>query len=112
MTTLAPHARPGGSTNTETMIRDLHRLMAHHNVAVSPSKVNRLVRGFLARITGWQVDSARMDSLFGDWLEYKLDLSIEQRLLISADPDFGRITSYLDPTGEVAVSRTLRTRGY
>jgi hypothetical protein len=105
-------ARPGGSTiEPEALIRDLYRLIDHHNIAIGPRKVNRLVREFIARIAKWTVRGS-VEELLGDFLEHKLNLSIEQRQRITTDPDWARVIFYLDPTGEAACNRVLRQQGH
>lgn len=102
-----PHTGSGGSisaeatSQTEQAIRVTHTILANCGIAMSPSKVSRLVRQFQARVAanGWT---------FLDFLANKVTLSIEQYRRILADPGMARVISYLDPTGETAVNNVLR----
>jgi len=104
-------ARPGCTTeprNSGPFLVDFHRLMTHHNIAIGQRRANAIVQGFLKRIADWTVPAGRMSSLFGDWLEHKLDLTIEQRRALEGDPDWSRCISYADPVGEEAVRNVLK----
>jgi len=98
----------GGSTSAEAtsqtqLVNDAHKWLADAGVAMSPSKVSRLVRQFEARVAanGWSLHQ---------FLANTAQLSAEQRRKAVANSDLRRVISYADPTGERAVSRVLREK--
>jgi len=75
--------------------------MEDSGIDISPAKVNKLARRFekalrKARIT---------------FHEFLAD-ETHRRRLAAAHPELAPVISYLDPTGETAVNRVMRQRGW
>ena len=103
---MTPAAGSGGSTNadaatgqTQGLIRLAHDLLDNLHLAMSPSRVSRLVRRYEACVapTGWT---------FLEFFSTACTLTRQQqhlmRRLVLADPARAAMLSYPDPTGETA----------
>lgn len=68
---------------------------------MSPSKVNRLVREFKHRVekNGFPFEAFLANSAL---------ITDQQLRAVLANPDFARVISYSDPTGEHAVNNVVR----
>lgn len=82
-----------------------HTVLINCGIEMSASKVARLVQRFDNRAAhhGW--------SLF-DYIATHVAISAEQRRQALNDPDIEKVIAYRDPTGEIAVDRVKRERGY
>ena len=86
------HEKEAPTETVESLIRHTHAQLAAAQAVVSPSKVSRLVRAYVARhgvasgrrMVNRFVDSAASDYEFGTWC-----------------------LSYSDPTGEAAVRNVM-----
>lgn len=94
--------RPG--SDTQKLVADTHRLLGNCGIALSPSKVSKLVRRYI-----FQVE--RNGYSFADYLANTVRLTAEQRRAVLADPGLARVISYADPTGETAVNNVIRRAG-
>ena len=109
MTALAGTLTSGGTTSaeatgqTEKLLRVAHVVLDNCGLAMSASKVSRLVRNYEAQVAGngWT---------FFDFLANRICLDAERRRLLLLNPEVARVISYADPTGETAVNRVLRGR--
>lgn len=70
-----------------------------------PSKIHRLCCQFVNRVQGNGFD-------FFDFIANKVQLTAEDRRRALVNPDVQRVIAYADPTGEIAVDRVNRERGY
>lgn len=101
----------GGSTPTragshiEMAIRAAHKALIDSGVVISPRKVNRIVRSFANR-------ARRSGVTFHEYLSEAANLTDAQRRNLAANPDYASSLAYLDRTGETAVNRVMRERGY
>lgn len=74
-------------------------------VDYGPNRINRLCVQFAERVRGNGFD-------FFDFLANKVALTASQRRDALANPDIQQVIAYADPTGETAVDRVNRERGY
>lgn len=97
----APNPAAGGTTSTETLIKDAHKLLTNCGIPMSPSKVSRLVRDFKQRVesNGYPFEAFLVNSV---------QLTADERRRALANPDIARAISYADPTGETAVSHVIQ----
>jgi len=88
-----PHNPVKASTGTpatpETLVREAFSVLDARGIEVSRSKVSRIARDYLRRVSG-------SGTPFEAWL------------LSALRVDFARVIAYADPTGETAVARVLR----
>lgn len=98
-----PKRKPasGGGTSTETLIKHAQTLLANTGIAMSPSKVSRLVREYRHRVE-------RNGFPFEAFLVNSVQLTADQRSRALSNPDTARFITYMDPTGETAVNNVLR----
>ena len=91
----------GGSTSAETLVRHAHKLLADSGVAMSPSRVSRLVRDYKRRVetNGFGFEAFLVNTAL---------LTADQRRRALLNPDIARVVSYADPTGETAVNNVVR----
>lgn len=90
----------GGTTSAEALIKHAHLMLANCGVAMSPSKVSRLVRQFRNRVE-------QNGFLFEAFLVNAVQMTVEQRSKALANPEIARVIAYADPTGETAVNRVM-----
>lgn len=108
---MAAAARPVGSWNSgpgrdrDRLIADAHLILTNVGVAVSPSKVRRLVIAFEQRVE-------RNGFSFFEFLANSVALSVEERRSALLNPEIARVIAYADPTGDAAVNHVQRQRGY
>lgn len=105
LTATTPHYSVGFIAS-DTLIKDLHRLMAHHGIVIGPRKVHRLVRDFVTLVRKMTV-RGDVGQLFGDYLEHRLDLSQAKREELTSDPTYYSVIQYRDPTGADAVANVM-----
>lgn len=93
----------GGPTSAEALISHAHKLLANCGIAISPSKVSRMVRKYKHRVenNGFPFEA---------FLVNTVQLSAQQRRQMLANPDIASVISYSDPTGETAVNNVVRGR--
>lgn len=98
---LKARSAAGGSTSTENLIRRAHDLLADSGVAMSPSRVSRLVRDYKRRVetNGFPFEAFLANSAL---------LTADQRRRALLNPDIARVVSYSDPTGERAIRNVMR----
>lgn len=90
----------GSAAPTEIRIREVHRFLALNEIAMSPSKVVRIVRDYEHKVEGKGIDL----------LAFVLN-NIEMRLeRIRTDPEIMRWLTYADPTGETVAREIDRGR--
>lgn len=92
----------GSAAPTEIRIREVHRFLGLNEIAMSPSKVVRIVRDYEAKVEGKGINL----------LAFLLN-NIEMRAAqVRTDPEIVRWLTYADPTGETAVRNVaLAKRG-
>jgi hypothetical protein len=101
----APQTRPGGSCSTAKQIDEAinatHAILRNLGIHMSASAVSRLVRHYERRVrpNGWS---------FVDYLVNRVQLSAVQRRQLECDPEYARVISHVDPTGETAVNNVRR----
>ena len=88
----------------ETLAREAYSVLAGCGIAASRSKVSRVVRDYLRHAAGTGYP-------FEAYLVNALRLSAERRAALTNHPDWARVISYADPTGESAVRRVMAGRG-
>lgn len=100
--------RPGGATSpTKTeLVNAARTVVSCLGLSLSENKIVRLVLRFK--------DKAPQGGkhLFFQFLCSAVDLSAGQRRAALAHPDIARVIGYADPTGEHAVNRVLKRRGF
>jgi hypothetical protein len=91
----------GGTTSAERLIKAAHLVLDNCGIAMSPSKVSRIVRQYRRQVE---------DNGFGffDYLANAVQLSDQQKRAALLNPDIARAISYADPTGETAVNNVMR----
>ena len=87
-------------TTPETLAREAFSVLAGCGIAVSRSKVSRIVRDYMRNVAGNGYP-------FEAYLVNALRLSVERRAALTNHPDWARVISYADPTGETAVRNVL-----
>jgi len=88
-------------TTSETLAREAFSVLSGCGIAASRSKVSRIVRDYLRHVAGNGYP-------FEAFLVNALQLSAERRAALTNHPDWARVISYADPTGEQAVNQVLR----
>jgi len=84
-------------TTPETLAREAYSVLSKCGIAASRSKVSRIVRDYMRHVAGNGYP-------FGTFLMNTLQLSAERRAALTNHPDWARVISYADPTGETAVN--------
>ncbi|MGE2733799.1 hypothetical protein [Mycolicibacterium vaccae] len=84
----------------QMMLAAAHQALADDGVA-TPAKTARLVRKFGHRLR-------RADLTFDEFVA----LTPQRQRAALGDPDLLRVIAYIDRTGETAVNRVLRERGF
>lgn len=89
---------PEAQSQTQQAIKAAHVALAHAGIAMSASKVSRIVRRFEkhAEHNGWSGFN------FPQFLTDGIAMSPEQRTRLLCDPDLFRPYALSDPTGEEA----------
>jgi hypothetical protein len=106
---LAPQTETGGTTSPskQQMISFAREVLNNRWMLFSENKIVRLTLNFRNRMPdadGW---------CFYLWLCSHAQLSVEQKREALEDPDVRRfVLAYSDTTGETAVNRVLRERGW
>jgi hypothetical protein len=92
-------------SQTERYIAAAHEILDGCGYEMGHNRVVRLVRRFEARVArnGWE---------FFDFLANAVLMDADTRRRALLDPDVARAISYADPTGELAVERVMRERGW
>jgi hypothetical protein len=93
----------GGTTSAEGLIKAAHLILDNCGIAMSRSKVSRLVRDYQHRV-------AQNGFPFFAFLTNAVQLTAEQQRSALLNPDIARVISYADPTGERAVNNVIRGR--
>ena len=88
-------------TTPETLAREAYSVLAGCGIAASRSKVSRIVRDYMRHVAGNGYP-------FGAFLMNTLQLTAQRRAALTNHPDWARVISYVDPTGETAVNHVLR----
>jgi len=88
-------------TTPETLAREAYSVLSGCGIAASRSKVSRIVRDYMRHIAGNGYP-------FGAFLMNTLQLSAARRAALTNHPDWARVISYADVTGETAVRNVLR----
>jgi hypothetical protein len=84
----------------EMVISAAQRALSDEGRDITPSRVAKIVQRFTEALHGSRLG----------WCEF-LEAKRNQRWL-RGDPVLVRVVSYLDPTGEKAVNRVMRERGW
>jgi hypothetical protein len=87
-------------TTPETLAREAYSVLAGCGIAASRSKVSRIVRDYMRHAAGNGYP-------FEAYLVNALQLSAERRAALTNHPDWARVISYPDETGEDAVRNVL-----
>lgn len=85
--------------STSTLTNDVAATFARFGIPVSPSRISRMVRTYIASAQGNGYD-------FGDYVANKVVLTEARRRVVS--DELRRVVSYSDPTGETAVRNVGR----
>ena len=85
----------------ETLAQEAYSVLAGCGIAASRSKVSRIVRDYMRHVAGNGYP-------FGAFLMNTLQLTAARRAALTNHPDWARVISYADPTGESAVRNVLR----
>lgn len=95
------HERRGPYTGqtTSEMTNVIAATFARFGVKVSPSRVSRMVRSYVATVQHNGVD-------FADYVANQVALTEMQRRVVS--DELRRVVCYSDPTGETAVANVMR----
>ena len=88
-------------TTPETLAREAYSVLASCGIAASRSKVSRIVRDYMRNVAG-------NGHPFGAYLLNTLQLTAQRRAALTNHPDWARVISYADPTGEQAVNNVRR----
>ena len=97
----APAGSWDGGPERDRLMAAAHVVLDNCGLALSPSKVRRLVQTFERRVE-------RNGFSFLDFLANAVQLTAEQRRRAVADPDVCRAIAYADPTGETAVRNVMK----
>ena len=92
--------------SAEQAVRDIHAALDAMDVSLSRNRVVRIARDYVrhSERTGWSLM---------DYLMVQLELTAEQVLCVTSDPDLAYIWPHgFDKTGENAVAHVMRERGY
>ena len=91
-------------TTPETLAREAYSVLAGCGIAASRSKVSRIVRDYMRNVAGNGYP-------FGAFLMNTLQLTAQRRAALTNHPDWARVISYADITGETAVRRVMAGAG-
>lgn len=101
LTRAAPAGNWNGGPERDRMISAAHVILDNCGVAMSWTRVRRLVQTFEHRVQ-------HNGFAFFDFLANSVCLSADERRRALADPDIARVIAYADPTGETAVNHVMR----
>jgi len=91
-------------TTPETLAREAYSVLAGCGIAASRSKVSRIVRDYMRHIAGNGYP-------FEAYLVNTLQLTAQRRAVLASHPDWARVISYADVTGESAVRNVMAGAG-
>ena len=98
-------SRGGEALTPERLLRDAMPLLERCGIGRSPKWVQRVVRDYAASVASNGIP-------FGAYLLNRVEMNALQRRSAMNDPEVAYLLEYADPTGEAAVNRTIRKRGF